>query len=661
MTARIRTLMRRLRREEDGSLLVTALIFVTVMGLVVGAMAELASVNMRNTVNTRDQREVVYTANSAVNAAIEAFRQSGDENLCDQPLGINNIDDGDVTVTCVPTPTSSPGPSGENQPPLAVIALTSNNAESGFFADSGGKPYVVGGMYSNNRVSMTGSSTLKVEGPLVARSGCITDGTSSIDSDSGNTQCNIGTAGYPDPADPSKPVVDPNKYPAAVSAVPAYRPVPSCPAAGPVIMQPGTYTDGQGLTDLFSACAGRVFHFPASGGSVGVYYFDFTNAGSHEWTINNSATTLVGGTFRTGVNTGNAQITPVGQRCNAQAAGVQFIFGGDSRINVQAGSVDLCAQYDSSQTNQQIAVYGLDDRHPIAGTTSSPTYNGASASGPGFTNEDNARLIDNSVASATVTGASPSQTITLNGFNMSAIPAGSKINSVDLKIRHHESITTGQLSVTGTLTGTGATFSCISDSCLPKVTTATTHTVSATSAFPTRDSLQNLSFSYTVTKSGGPAGTPYTGNLDGVDVIVSYTPPTLRRQSGCVATGPYTGPSGGNCAFIMTSGSQTNLSVAGTVYAPLAAADVQLTNVSGQVFGRGIIARVIRAQLTSSSSCLPPDCSPFRLPTPASTSGPTEVVFLATVEGNKRLRALVQFPVGGGPPTVKSWSSMNES
>lgn len=652
MTARIRTLIRRLRRDEDGSVLIMALIFVTVMGLVVGAMADLASVNMRNTVNTRDQREAVYTANSGVNAAIEAFRQNPDPDVCDQPLGINGLDDSDVLVTCIPTSGSSSGSPGSNQPPLALIALTADGAEPGFFADSGGQPYVVGGMYSNTTVSLSGSSTLTVEGPLVARNGCITDGTSSIVSDPAVTQCNIGTAAYANGADPL--------YTAAVSTVPTYRDVPSCPASGPVTMQPGTYNDGQALTDLFNDCAGRVFHFrPASGGSVGVFYFDFTNAGSHEWTINNSATTVVGGTFRSGVNTGNAQTTPVGQRCNAQADGVQFIFGGDSRINVQAGSVELCAQYDPTQTNQQIAIYGLDSRWPVAGTTSSPTYNAASTSGTEFANPDRARLIDGNEASATVSGATPSRTVTLNGFDLSGIPAGSQIHSVDLRVRHHESITTGQLSLSGELTGTGATFPC--PSCLTKSATATTQTVSATSAFPTRDSLQNLSFSYTLTKSGGNAAATYTGFLDGVNVVVSYTPPALRRQAGCVATGPYTGPSPGRCAFITTSGAQTSLSIEGTVYAPLAAVDVQLTNVSGQVFGRGIIARVVRGQLTASSTCIPPTCSPFRLPTPTSTSGPTEVVFLATVEGNKRLRALVQFPGGGGAPTVRSWSSMNES
>jgi hypothetical protein len=390
-----------------------------------------------------------------------------------------------------------------------------------------------------------------------------------------------------------------------------------------------------------------------------VYYFDFTDSGDHEWTINNIATTVVGGTFRSGVNTSNAGTTPVGQRCNAQADGVQFIFGGDSRINVQAGSVELCAQYDPTQTNQQIAIYGLDSRWPMTGATSTPTYNAASTSLLEFSNPDWARLIDGNEASATVSAGTPSRTVNLNGFDLSGIPVGSQIHSVDLQIRHRESITTGQLSLSGTLTGTGASFPCTA--CLTKSVTATTQTVSATSAFPTRESLQNLSFSYNLTKSGGPASATYNGWLDGVNVVVSYTPPTLRRQAGCVATGPYAGPAPGRCAFIMTSGAQTSLSVAGTVYAPLAAVDVQLTNTSAQVFGRGIIARAIRGQLTASSTCLPPTCSPFQLPTPTSTPGPTEVVFLATVEGNKRLRALVRFPVGGGAPTVRSWSTMNES
>ena len=519
MTARIRTIIRRLRREEDGSLLVTALIFVTAMGLVVGAMAELASVNMRNTAGTRDQRQIVYTANSAVNAAIEAFRQQRDPAVCD-PAGpaINGIDGTDVVVTCAASSTSSSGPPGANQPPLAVIALTTDSAENGFFADSGGHLYVKGGMYSNKTVSMTGGATLTIDGPLTARTGCVATGASSINSDPAVTNCNIGTAPYADGVDPRyTPAV--TVAPPAVT-LPAPGPGGSCPVPGPVTMPAGTYTNGQALTDLFTACAGRVFHFPPTppspadpDGSVGVYYFDFTNTtGTREWTINNRDTAVVGGTFPSGVNASNVQDELVGERCDDHAAlgGVQFIFGGDSRINVLAGSVDLCAQHDPTQTQQEIAVYGLDSRHPLAGAS-----------------------------------------------------------------------------------------------------------------------------------------------------------PTLRQQSGCIVTGPYTGyitgPAPTKCAMIRTDGNHTSLSIQGTVYAPLAAVDAQLTSVSAQVFGRGIIARVLRAKITSSSTCAPPTCSPFRLPEATYFPGPTDVVLVATIEGNKRLRALVEFlPLGGGAPTIKSWSTMNE-
>jgi Tfp pilus assembly protein PilX len=669
VTARIRTIIRRLRREDNGSVLVMALIFVTVMGLVLGGMAELASVNMRNTVGAREQREAVYTANSAVNAAIEAFRQNPNSSVCDPAApAINRLSASDVTVTCTPTPGLTVPTSGTNVPRMAVIALTSNPTEDGFFADSSGETYIKGGMYSNTGVSMTGGANLIVEdGPLVARNGCVTGGTSTMIPPETSPDCSIGTAPYADGENPL--------YTAAATTAPPAVAVPACPTSGPVTMPAGTYTDASALNALFDPsgpCATRVFHFPPNpDGTVGVYYFDFSNSGLHHWLIGNKDTVVVGGTFPAGFDADNIASRPVGLRCDDQAPGVQFIFGGDSRMVVSdtladsgAGQVTLCAQHDPTQP--EIALYGLDNRHPdIAPVTGTATLTAGATSGSDFTDGDKARIINNDPASATMTVNPSSRTITLGTFNVSSVPPGAWITSAELRIRHRESATTGNFGISGTLTGTGAgaTFTCgTTPSCLNRNTSLITNSVFVTDRFRTRASLEGLTFSYTVSKNGG-GSTPYTGYLDGVELVVSYVTPTFRQQSGCIVNGPYTGMSSypSKCPMITTSGSQVQFSVRGTAYAPLAPFDIKLAQASSQVFNRGMIARVLRAQITGGSGCTyASGCSPFRLPDTTSTTGPTEVVFLATIESSKRLRVLARFPSGGGAPTVVSWSTMNE-
>ncbi len=59
-----------------------------------------------------------------------------------------------------------------------------------------------------------------------------------------------------------------------------------------VSFTPGTYTDGDRVHERSRTGHARtsVFYFPP-----GVYYFDFANAGTHEWTINDGTARVVGG------------------------------------------------------------------------------------------------------------------------------------------------------------------------------------------------------------------------------------------------------------------------------------------------------------------------------------------------------------------------------
>jgi hypothetical protein len=645
--------------------LIIALIFITAMGLVVGAMAHLATVDVRNTAATRDQREVVYTADAAVKAAINRYAQTATCPATPALPAVNNISTSEVTVDCVDTTTTGAGGLPTNQPPLAIITRPATG-ETGIELVSGSVTNVVGGVFSNTDIDVAGGATLKVVGPATTRSGCGGAGTYDLDSTAVNN-CSPGigpSASYPKGDDPN--------YAPEVSVAPStFVTLPSsCGAPGSTINMPrGTYNDGAALTAFFNTCSGRVFHFPPAGANVGIYYFDFTNSGSHVWTVDNPATVVVGGTM-------TATPSTPGSACNETAPGVQFIFGGDSALNVNAAAAfDVCAQHDPTQTQQQIAIYGLKTSvAPPAGPSPAdlaPVAPGTATS-TAFLPASDGRVVNGASASTAVSSTdSAAKEITLGGFDLSGLPTGSTINSVKLELTHKEQLVSpvsadlDYLTVKATVTGTGATGT-VTDkaancapACLTKSDTNHVNSADLSADFPTVDSLQGLSVTYSAeAKKKGSTQTSFTASLDGVSLLINYTPPApppvpgFHAQSGCVTTV-------GGCPLITTSGSNGNLALHGTVYAPLANFNIQLTNVGYQVFNRGIVARSLRINLTSSSTCVPPDCSPFRLPTPTPVPASTSVVFQATIQGNKRLRALVDFPVGL-PPVVRSWSAVNE-
>jgi hypothetical protein len=668
-------------KKEDGSVLIIALIFTAAMGLVVGGIAQLAAVDLRNTAGTRDQRGVVYTADAAVKAAINMYRTETRCPTSDELPLVNGIATADRQVDCI-DPEALPGDEdGGNQPLLAVIALPSAG-EPGFSADSGGPNNVAGGMYSARDVAIGGTASLNMEGPLTARTGCTPTGAGSVVTDPDPlvvSDCNkVGP--YPYGNDPD--------YEPAVPTAPAAVAVPACPASGPVTMPFGTYTDSVALNALFSgSCANRVFYFPPRpDGTVGVYYFDFVDSGDHRWTLVNSATKIVGGTLPVGQTLATVGALPAGDRCRKapvpalvppiRIPGVQFIFGGDSRILVQDGSVDLCAQYDVAQTDQEIAVYGLTDDHPEPSAPPGPTdldpVVPARATSPltDFSNPDAGKNPGGSPATAIVSSVAPARSITLDQFSV-AIPPGSTINRVELQVFHSEAQRPGtnnlsRLLLTVTLTDTapgGSTFTCASTpACLSKdPATRPPDSAIVTAQFPTIASLQNLRLVYTGSATPqGSNNTSFDAHLDGVRLLVRYTPPpaapAFHRQFACIRAVPY--PTAGSCPVLQTQGAQSNLSIHGTTYVPLAAVDVQLTQRASQVFGRGIIVRSLRSQITPSGCGV---CVTYNLPARVAVpGGPRTVVFQATVEGNKRLRALVEFPADDSAPIVRSWSTMNE-
>ena len=68
------SVQRRVEGDEEGSALVLALVFFSVLGVFIGAVLSFGSSSLRRTVAVREQRDVVYASDGAVEGAINAIR-----------------------------------------------------------------------------------------------------------------------------------------------------------------------------------------------------------------------------------------------------------------------------------------------------------------------------------------------------------------------------------------------------------------------------------------------------------------------------------------------------------------------------------------------------------------------------------------------------------
>lgn len=158
--------------------------------------------------------------------------------------------------------------------------------------------------------------------------------------------------------------------PAPPSVVGSVLPV-ACTAKTVFEFQPGVYRSAaalNALTDATAICSGSVWHF-----NPGRYFFNFTDLTAHEWAV--SSGFLVGGTANV---TGALTVARVAALqtakqpfCKAPVVGsavgtnpgVQFVFGGDSRIFVNKGlaganpDMQICAS--NSASGPPMAIYGL--------------------------------------------------------------------------------------------------------------------------------------------------------------------------------------------------------------------------------------------------------------------------------------------------------------
>ncbi len=679
--------MRRLTAKDDeGTVLILALAFLGLFGLVVGTILGLATTNLKNTTVVRGLAAQTYTADGAVDGAINATRgqssvgQAGYSSTCfSLPAGAVN-GSAQVDVKC----TGQTG-SGTTSTPFVANASTPQQA---ILAPSPATDTTEG-------VTMLNGSVARVQGP-VSVAHTLAEGTlSSLTTTPAayspvNAQSCTGAGvvsplpacSATTPSDPGyAPSLDMSTYPGIQQTFPSTlnTALPTCNANKVATFTPGMYTDLTGLNSLMTSCAGGAYWF-----QPGVYYFDFMDTSgtgaSHDWTFNDVNADIVGGaalgwTPSSYVATGAAQLpypstdaTSTTSACDPGKAGVLFVFGNDSRFTLAKGHVQLCA-YNVSSTAQHLAVWSPGTTTVINGSTaqiavaSNPSDTTASG-GVAWTNPQNGSVIGTQLANVTASATVPSsltEAASQYVFPAAQIPATATITGLTAKV--FETLTgtgkstltwkppSGAAAVTQTVHDcsagcTGSTYSINNEVDLTIPLSANQTTAAAV--------VNGMGWVYSVTGA--------TSYIDGVELVVDFTFP-LRAPTGVLAAHPYAPGSATTDAVLSVAAAATTdrpvLAVHGTVYAPKTAVSFVQTGIANDLVDRGIVARDVYLGLSSpSSACTGPMVA---IPAAATTTTPRVVVFTASSGGVDQLRAEVQFTdstgtVDGTTPKVLTWS-----
>jgi type II secretory pathway pseudopilin PulG len=708
--------MRSRLRRDDGASLAFVMIFVMGVGLVVAALLGYAQTGIASAKATQSRQSLASDASGAMDVAINSLRYSqyaDSAQSCDPYVPSTVPGTGGQTVRIVCQPKAGTGIAAGivpitklNSPGSAVLTLGTSALEAGLAKGSNGILRIKGRVYVNSNITVAGSacpgsncSEIDVDqAPVVAKTGCTAGrvvSTVSVNcAGTGNPPegkdpallTNTDIPGNPVTGDPSGSAIAAGyTQPPSTATQLVHRIVPAtCPAGLSVEFDPGYYDDAAALTNLSTSCT-KPFHF-----KPGVYYFDFRNeevaamSGTQPftpgmqgnvWTINNPGTNfyVVGGTetaWAGGSPTAfpGSCASPLTTTTNNQ--GVQFVFGGSSRINVAAGKVELCGQY--STNSPALVIYGAKTGTtvqvpPQASTATAATTPIAAPDTP-FTSSAQAFTVDGSAAKATIMRPTSNTTATaserLTGMNVaSQIPAGSILVSAELRVTHKESASRPSDALTVSLlpnpgrSGTAPTASSGGVAVNASASFAT-GTISLTDALAKevwQYGLSDLRMDYTVTagKQNG-SNTTFVADLDAVQLYLSWKPPSLRGESTLINGANSVGavPPATSNPLILTNGTKTSLYLQGTTYAPLATFNINLTNVSGQVFKSGVIARSISVSVTPSAGFVGPV---IEVPDETGSGVSLDVYLSAYV-----CTTLPSVPCSGSPPST-GWRRVGRS
>jgi hypothetical protein len=632
------------RVNDSGASLLIVLAFVTGVGVVMAALLSYAGTSLGGTSSTKYRNDVSYDADGVVKAGITQIRNSSFQNVdpttcgkylnstdgssANTVLGMTGANSGrQVAVTCQGGPETGLDAEAvwqntDNRPGQAVLALATSG--TGFSNSHNGDLPVKGKVYINGDINSSPGTLTIQQGALIARGDC--SGTITAQAP-GTKDCRSSHAEFPDPA-----------YPVPTGSM-TYRTAPSTCASGTKIVSfdPGYYDDAGALSSLMNgtSCRASTFWF-----KPGIYYFDFRNSqasflpgggSSDTWTIAaGSDVGIIAGTPN-GWNSSSPPntwtdamiqascVSPLDSAANNQ--GAMFVFGGDSRLQLQKGLMEICGQYYAHKL--PIAYYGATDSY----ASSLGAYNGTATARPDgtdtytgtdtkFANPTNTSSDTDSGASATAT-VNPNATgsITLKGLvPTGGIPAHSILTSAKLVVIHRDNVQNGSKPSSITLTVTPSSGSALSPIAIKTYNDAATggafHTDDATNVAALditsslaqgvyANGLSDLSIKYSVVEG---AGDKVVENLDAIKLLLTWDLPTLRPIRSTDST--YHAAIGDlNNAILGTPNNNLHsLYIMGTTYTPTASLSLILNNASTEVFRSGIVAWRAQVDINPSST-----------------------------------------------------------
>ncbi|WP_435772024.1 hypothetical protein [Nocardioides sp. SYSU DS0651] len=466
---RVTSGVRRLR-EETGAMLVIALVIITTVALVTGVVLTHGWTNFRATVALRGVAGTSYAADAAAKVAINdlrlgsdapgwttpsfpgiwgdwVFTNNADGTGCfgaegtapDNTLELKNLyprsgsqtADTSARVECAVVPgTGIFGPGSgvgveDPDPTDAFARALTTVGTSGALQGITLKPLGEGNQAPMPmRGGVASESFIDVDNGALVTDGYVwAEGTCTGLVVGSEKVCNA-PGKVPTPATPPSPL----------TSVPPYRDADAMGCS----FQPGFYNNAKELSDAVNACA--TAHFAS-----GAYYFDFRDeqhGGLNAWRID---TNVVGGQSTGGTIPG-ACLSPI---TNAPVAGVQFVFGGTSRIVLtDRAKVELCGPSNGGEPpmtlyQQQAGATepetSLADRS--AGTASVATggkFNPASITPATATVRDAVAAPDSSSLTWTIASNGNNEAgLDLRDFpGLSGIPAGSDITAAQVRVKY---------------------------------------------------------------------------------------------------------------------------------------------------------------------------------------------------------------------------------
>lgn len=359
-----------------------ALLFLTVMGLIVASLLSFGDSSFRASISANDLRAKDLSAQSAVDANINLIRgdlSKGIEGDSSCGASATNLDGfGNVTVSC--SPQSGSGSGSSRLPKNAILTLSTNPAE-GIVLDKNNTLYIRGAVYSHSAILLNGAakSTLRVVGNIVSEASYA----SGEDCDDSNVQIAPGSLGTKRCGQSSPNGADPN-YQAAttLSAMPLAVPPPTCEDRGGyklAVFEPGPYVISP-TTLAALACGsnvdGQLF-------KPGNFYFN-----NVAW--DTSGQDVVAGTPNPAWYSSSTGNPPSGADggCANGSPGTQFILGGTSAINISnatrrggtATTFNICAPVSAS--GPSIAIFAAKDGtqgfNSQSGNTQAQPFSGGS-------------------------------------------------------------------------------------------------------------------------------------------------------------------------------------------------------------------------------------------------------------------------------------------